>query len=186
MKGPARLLQRAASPRSFALWLLAYALYFPLFFYGDVPFGLKRIAPYAKEGGILDTEFFYTAAEAYARLEQFGAEGRRVYHAILMGDLFYPVLLGGVLAVALTLLFRALRLRGRFWPYAGLVPLAMTVCDYTENLLVLTLLRHYPEPLTAAATAAGFATAAKFLFGGASFALLGLGLLLWLLRIRKN
>jgi hypothetical protein len=139
--------QQISNQKNFWLLLAAYALYMPVFFFADVPFGLSSIKPYAQGTNILDVELFYTAEQAYQRLALFGEQGRAVYFNILMGDLIYPALLGGLLSVSITLLFRRLNFSGACWQYLGLLPLANMVLDYTEDALLLSLLHNYPDQL---------------------------------------
>ncbi len=94
-----------------------------------------------------------------------------------MGDLIYPALLGGFLSVSITLLFRRLEFSAAYWQYLGLPPLANMGFDYIEDALLLSLLSSYPGQLPWAATAAGFATLSKNIFGMLSFLALGFGLL---------
>lgn len=171
------LLHRFAARKTLLVFLVAYAVYFPIFFFADVPFGLKRIQPYAAGTGILDVEFFYTADAAYRRLALFGEPGRAVYRAILMGDLVYPALLGGLLSVSLSLLVRRLGLADTHWRYLAALPLANMTCDYVEDGLILGMLHVYPAEMLSVATAAGMFTCAKNVFGLVSFVALGLGLL---------
>jgi hypothetical protein len=178
------LLQQFSCRKSFLLLLAAYAFYMPVFFFADVPFGLSRIKPYAQGTRILDVELFYTAEQAYQRLALFGEQGRAVYFNILMGDLIYPALLGGLLSVSITLLFRRLNCSGAYWHYLGLLPLANMVLDYTEDALLLSLLHNYPHQLPQAAAAAGVVTLAKNSAGMLGFLALGFGLLALLFRQR--
>lgn len=168
------------------LLLAAYGIYMPVFFFADVPFGLSRIKPYAQGTNILDVELFYTAEQAYQRLALFGEQGRAVYFNILMGDLFYPALLGGLLSVSITLLFRRLNFSGVYWQYLGLLPLVNMAFDYAEDALLLSLLHNYPDQLPLAAAAAGVVTLAKNIAGMLGFLALGLGLLALLFRPRSN
>jgi hypothetical protein len=177
-----QLLQQFSNRKSFLLLLTAYALYMPVFFFADVPFGLSRIKPYAQGTGILDVELFYTAEQAYRRLALFGEQGRAVYLNILMGDLIYPALLGGLLSVSITLLVRRLDLSGAYWQYLGWLPLANMALDYTEDALLVSLLYHYPVQLPMAAALAGMVTFAKNIAGMLGFLALGFGLLALLFR----
>jgi hypothetical protein len=179
-------LQQFSSRKSLCLLLAAYAVYMPVFFFADVSFGLSRIKPYAQGTNILDVELFYTAEQAYRRLALFGEQGRAVYFNILMGDLVYPALLGGLLSVSITLLFRRLNFSGSYWSYLGLLPLANMAFDYTEDALLLSLLASYPAQLPWAATAAGLATLGKNSFGMLGFLALGLGLLALPFRKRRE
>jgi hypothetical protein len=180
------LLQQFSNRKSFLLLLAAYALYMPVFFFADVPFGLSRIKPYAQGTNILDVELFYTAEQAYQRLALFGVQGRAVYFNILMGDLIYPALLGGLLSVSITLLFRRLNFSGGHWHCLAMLPLANMILDYTEDALLLSLLQSYPDQLPLAAAAAGVVTLAKNIAGMLGFLALGFGLLALLFRQRRE
>ncbi|MEO5660661.1 MAG: hypothetical protein ABIQ90_12845 [Polaromonas sp.] len=182
LKNLLRRLQKISNAKNFGVLLVAYGLYTPVFFFADVPFGLIKIKPHAQGSNILDVELFYSAEQAYQRLALFGAPGRAVYYHILMGDLIYPALLGGLLSVSITWLFRRLNFSGAYWPCLGLLPLVNMAFDYTEDALLLTLLANYPAQLPWIATAAGLATLSKNIFGMLSFLVLGLGLLALLFR----
>ena len=185
LRNLSHLLQHVSSRKNFLLLLVAYSIYFPIFFFADVPFGLSRIKPYANGTTILDVELFYTAEQAYQRITLFGDQGRAVYFNILMGDLIYPAILGGLLSISITLLFRRLRFSGAYWQFLGLLPVANMTFDYIENALLLTLLSSYPAQLPRLATAAGFATFTKNIFGILGFLALGLGLIALFFRRSK-
>ncbi|MBW8457228.1 MAG: hypothetical protein K0M58_02115 [Thiobacillus sp.] len=156
--------------------LIAYGIYMPIFFFADVPFGLSAIRPYAAGTNVLDVEFFYTATQAYDRLTLFGEPGRAAYLNIVKGDLIYPILLGGLLAVSICLIVKRLKPSGGGWQYLALLPLVYMVCDYCENSLLFVLLLFYPTHLPTVASVAGFVTLAKNIIGMLSFATLALGL----------
>ena len=186
VKKLSHFVQSISNRKSFLLLLVAYSIYAPVFFFADVPFGLTRIKPYAEGTNILDVELFYSAEQAYQRLALFGEQGRAVYFNILMGDLIYPALLGGFLSVSITLLFRRLNFSGVYWQYLSLLPLANMAFDYLEDALLLSLLNSYPAQLPLAATAAGFVTFTKNMFGMLSFIALGFGLVALLLQRFKK
>lgn len=58
--------------------------------------------------------------------------------------------------------------------------------DYLEDALLLSLLSNYPAQLPLVATAAGFITFTKNMFGMLSFIALGLGLVALLLQRFKK
>ncbi len=186
LKKLSQVLQKISNRKTFLLLLVAYSIYFPIFFFADVPFGLTRIKPYAAGTTLLDVELFYSAEQAYQRLALFGEQGWAVYFTILMGDLIYPALLGGLLCVSITLLFRRLNFSAVYWQILGLLPLANMFFDYLEDALLLSLLNSYPVQLPLAATVAGFVTAGKNMFGLLSFIALGLGLVALFLQWFKN
>jgi hypothetical protein len=171
------LVQRLATRRSLLVLLIAYCIYFPIFFFANVPFGITAIQPYASQGGILDVEFFYTSAQAYERLTSFGEQGRAIYLHILMGDLIYPALLGCLLAISIARIVRRLNPSHNYWQYLALLPLVNMAFDYCEDCALISMLVAYPNPLPILGTFAGIFTLTKNIFGILSFATFLLGLL---------
>jgi hypothetical protein len=180
------LIQRFSNRKNFLTLLLAYCIYFPIFFFANVPFGLTRIKPYAAGMKILDQELFYTADQAFQRLNLFGEQGRKVYSTILMGDLVYPALLGLFLCVSITLLFRKLQFRSVFWRYLAFLPLANMLFDYLEDTLIFSLLRNFPSQMPITATTAGYVTFTKNMFGMLSFFVLGFALVALIIQWFKH
>ena len=174
------LIRRVSNRRSFLILLVTYGVYFSIFFYADVPFGISQIKPYAGRAGILDVETYYTAAQAYQRLDLFGEQGRATYQRILMGDLIYPALLGLLLSVAITLVLRQVLPANSRWHKLNLLPIANLTADYLENILLITLLAVFPTHLDGVALLAGWVTFTKHIFGMLSFLALGTSLVVWL------
>jgi len=172
-------LQTIASRKSFLILLIAYGIYFPIFFFGNVPFGLSQIKPYSGGASILDVETYYTTTQAYQRLELFGEGGRAAYLRIFMGDFIYPGLLGFFLSVSITLVLRSGLPAKSAWHKLNLLPLANLAADYLENILLMTLLLNYPSRLNLLATTAGYVTFTKNVFGMLSFLALGASLVIW-------
>lgn len=175
-------MQRFANWRVFLILLVAYGIYFPIFFFADVPFGITAIRPYASGAGILDVELFYTAEQAYERLDLLGEQGRMAYLHVLLGDLVYPALLGGLLFVSISLMVRALNPGNLSWHYLVFLPLVNMVFDYCENAALFSLLHAFPARLPLVATMSGLFTFTKNLFGLLSFLVLGCGALVLLFR----
>jgi hypothetical protein len=166
--------------KSFIILLIAYGIYFPIFFFANVPFGISQIKPYAGGTSILDVETFYDAAQAYQRLDLFGELGRAAYQRILMGDLIYPGLLGLFLSVTITLVLRNALPAQSNWHKLNLLPLVNLAADYLENILLITLLLNYPVRLNLLATIAGYLTFTKNMFGLLSYLALGASLIIWI------
>jgi len=173
-------IQKISTLNSFIILLIAYGIYFPIFFFANVPFGISQIKPYAGGSGILDVETFYNATQAYQRLDLFGEGGRAAYQRILMGDLIYPGLLGLFLSVTITLILRSTLPADSAWYRLNLLPLANLTADYFENVLLFTLLATYPSRLNVLATIAGYATFTKNMIGMLSFIALGASVVIWL------
>ena len=174
------LFQKIAGAKSFFVLLIAYLIYFPIFFFGNVPFGISQIKSYSGGVNILDVETFYNATQAYQRLELFGEGGRAAYLRILMGDLIYPGLLGLFLSVTITLILRSALPAKSHWHKLNLLPVANLIADYFENLLLITLLLNYPSRLDLLATIAGYVTFVKNMFSMLSFLALSVSVVIWL------
>ncbi|MCC5938397.1 MAG: hypothetical protein JJU34_14055 [Lunatimonas sp.] len=104
---------------------------------------------------ILDTYLFYTAEEAYAIIEAYGAYYRAMYiRGTLLLDFMYPVW------YTLMLSFGIYRASGQAgW---ALFPLWILPLDYVENGTLIYLLTQYPTEHLFLASAVGFITCAKW------------------------
>lgn len=167
---------------TFIISLIAYAVFFPLFFFGSAPFSLTQMHPYSANGGILDAETFYTAEQAYVRLASFGEQGRQTYQLVHLGDMVYPAVLGAFMAITLSLLLRRITPQNSAWRKLNLLPIANMLMDYLENVLLMVVVALFPAHTDALAGAAGVVTLAKSLFGMLSFIALGIVLVVALAR----
>lgn len=104
---------------------------------------------------ILDTFLFYTDEEAYAIIENYGAEYRNMYiRGTLLLDFVYPVVYCLMLAFGI---FRLSKHAG--W---ASFPLWILPVDYLENGTLIFLLSQYPEEYRLIASAVGFVTCTKW------------------------
>jgi hypothetical protein len=121
------------------------------------------------EAGMLDTRFSYTPGEAYAVIEQYGAQGRVAMILIsLIADSVFPFVSTFTLAVALTLTFRrafpaeSLMQRLRLFPFGALV------FDFLENFSLVALMLLYPSKYYGLARLANTFTSTKWILVGLS------------------
>lgn len=154
-------LDRAATPRRVAallvLELLALGgenlLVFPL----SVPY-FRRLTGHA----YLDMCAFCSADAIYARLDAFGALGRRLQLLLFATvDIVVPTLSGLFGALGIALLTRSRRVERPRLGGLVLVPIAAALLDFTENALIALVTIRYPERMDGVATIAGFVTGTK-------------------------
>src|SRR5690606_2460695 len=126
--------------------------------------------------GTPDTTLFYTADDLYGWAEAYGESGRAAYvRARLTFDVVWPLVYTFFLTTALSWLMpRAFA--GRMWARANLLPLLAILFDFLENGAAALVMARYPAATPVVDTLAGPLTFLKWLFVGASFALLLLGL----------
>lgn len=103
----------------------------------------------------LDLHFSYSPDEAYQVLAQFSTdELRRYMMTELTVDVFYPV------AYALLLSFLLFKLSQKV--AISMVPIAVLVFDYLENLGIVTMIQYYPQKLSNVATITSLFTSLKW------------------------
>jgi hypothetical protein len=117
-----------------------------------------------RSGGVepLDLSYYYTAQEAFERIEAFG-EARPFYAMVeLTADLLYPLVYGFFLSVLLVTLYRRGFAAGNRVQMVAFLPLLSTVFDYAENTSIAYMLLIYPAESPLVATWAGFFTLIKW------------------------
>ena len=105
----------------------------------------------------LDLEFFYTAEEAYARIERFSPEIRDGYRmGLMISDMLYPLVYSALFSFAVFRLWQNEKL--------AFLPLFILLFDVIENICIINILDLYPEKSFIWGTLAGFSTAVKWIF----------------------
>lgn len=178
-KSAPRLLEHLNSWRVLGVLLVLYTFVAGLLFVSPAPFAVSSVARVCGQPP-LDTRLAGNSDEVMGFLTACGPEGRSAYRAMEVVDLFYPLLLGLLVAACSAMLLarvarRRPRLRGLAW-----LPLAGTALDYLENLCVWLALGSYPD---AAPTNSllGLATTAKTTVYAASWVLLVVLLAWWVI-----
>jgi hypothetical protein len=152
--------------------------------------GFAKAAARLRElsGGVetLDARLSYTPETAYASVEAYGEQGRRLYTAVeLTLDGAFPLIYPTLYSLLISYLFR------RAFPALSplqtlnLVPFAATLPDYAENLSIVTMLLAYPRRLTRLARLASAFTTTKWLAVLASTGLTVAGIAAFLYRRMK-
>ena len=132
---------------------------------------------------IIDVKFTHTPEQIYPMIKAYGEQGRPLYAVTeLTVDLIYPILYNLLLCSILTIVWRQALLSDDAVHKMQYLPLATCLADYAENISLAILLVSYPQELTAIAWAASFFTTAKWVLGGASFILIVVGLIAWLVK----
>ena len=133
--------------------------------------------------GSPDTSFFYTAEDLYRFAEAYGPAGRQAYiRARYTFDVVWPLVYSFFLVTAISWLTSRAFPIGSRWQRANLVPLLAVLFDFLENLAASVVMQRYPDPTPALAGLAPGMTVLKWVFVGASFALLVVAALVGLWR----
>lgn len=146
-------MKRVSSVPLFLLLTLV-SLLFPL-----VLFPLYGIGDH----GFLDLYLFYGPEQVRDYLSALGPAGRAAYISMLLSaDLLYPVVYSLALSVALTLLWRersSIENPRRYWT---LLPFAIVLFDWCENLSIAWIARAYPDQTEAMVRVASACTSMKW------------------------
>jgi len=123
-----------------------------------------------------DTSLVYSAADLYAMAEAYGAEGRAYYiYTRFTFDIAWPLAYLFFLAASLSYLYRPLVNKKQTWSPVNLLPFAAAFFDFLENSGASLVMYRYPAPTPFIARLTPVFTFLKWLFIGASFAALVLG-----------
>lgn len=147
-----------------------------------IPISNPQLVSISGGEGLLDLKFFYTAQEAYASLTKYGEAGRSLYKNFLAADFIFALCYGIGFSLLFTRLLKALDQSESGWMKFNLLPLAIALADYTENILIYSMLHVYPQPVPVLGTLAGIATLGKQLLVFASLAFLLAGTIVLIMR----
>jgi hypothetical protein len=169
-------------------WAALAGLVIFLLFSALVLPGQSQKAEQVSQGaGSPDTSFTYSADDLYQMAEAYGKAGREDYvRARFTFDLVFPLIYTFFLLTNLSwVLARALPAssRGRL---LNLLPLAGMSFDYLENITASLVMLRYPAPAGIAGALAALSTPLKWIFIGLSFAVLVSGIILALVRGRRQ
>lgn len=126
----------------------------------------------------LDLQYAYPPQQAFDTIDALGENGRRLA-AIgeLTIDLLYPLVYSLTLATLLTVVFRAAFQPANPLRWLPLLPIAMLLCDYGENLSIVALILTHPAEIVPLAVLASIFSTAKWTLGGLSLIALVIGAL---------
>jgi hypothetical protein len=125
-----------------------------------------------------DQTWFYSPHKLFDMLDRYSDEDRRAHVRFIYLDLVYPLIYSVTAAILLAYLLPVSlpALHARF-PYLGLLPFAVAVFDYLENLSLLYILQRHEanNPLFGMARFSSLMTTSKLFLMYAAAALLLIG-----------
>jgi len=142
----------------------------------------------SEEAGSPDMSFTYTADSLYEIAEAYGKAGRAAYiRARFTFDLIWPLVYTLFLSTAISWIFVRAKIHESRWRWVNLAPALGMFFDYTENISTSLVMYRYPDSTDFLATLAPILTAIKWILISGSFALLLLGIGVWIWHsIRKD
>ncbi|NMB78220.1 MAG: hypothetical protein GYA23_03915 [Methanomicrobiales archaeon] len=152
------------------------------------PFGAAELMAITGGVGLLDMEFLYSPDQAYAHLAAMGEAGRAfdLTHIIPL-DMLLPFFYAMAFSLLITWLLHGWLPAKSPWHRLNVVPLVGGLCDYLENIGILTMLLAWPAELPDIARftmAAGFF---KFTLSAVSFLIIFSALAGWIVSaLRKR
>ncbi|MCJ7623129.1 MAG: hypothetical protein MUO76_06475 [Anaerolineaceae bacterium] len=142
------------------------------------------------EGGVekIDLQFTYSPGRLYEIMEPYGEGGRRAYaFSHLTSDVLFPFVYAFLFGIAISYTIQRAFPSDSWIQRLNLVPFALLLVDFLENISLVILLLSYPSRMLWLAGLAGWSTALKWVLSGASVILPFVGLVLWIVRrIRKK
>lgn len=116
----------------------------------------KHLLPQGEHALMLDTQFFYSAEDAY---DIIGNYSEAMRHAFMIGeltlDLVFPWIYTLLFAFLFAVLFKGAKI--------VLFPFLMLIFDYLENAAILFLLIRYPQEYSGMAAMAAVFSAIKWI-----------------------
>jgi hypothetical protein len=166
-------LTRQANGRNILIFLALFILMNAVV----LPWGGGRIAAYSGGVEAIDLQLWYTPEQVYQMIAAYGEQGRAFYIAFeLIADTAYPFIYGGLFALLTTYLLRRGLPPESSMQKLHLVPAAVVVADFMENLGIVIMLAAYPAELTAVAYFAATFTLLKWALFGATIVVTLFGL----------
>jgi len=131
----------------------------------------------AADAGSPDLSLWYSPGDLYRMAEAYGEQGRKAYvRARFTFDLVWPVVYGAFLTTAIGWLYTRAFAPDSRWRLANLAPPLGVVLDYMENVSTSVVMLRYPNRTPVVDTLAPIFTGVKWVFVGASFVLLVVGM----------
>jgi hypothetical protein len=125
-----------------------------------------------RAGGALqvDVRFAYSPETLYQLLDAYGETGRRAFRAMLVADMVFPAIYGATLYFCGDLLGSAFPRAAGPALVASCASIAASAFDYSENFLLLNVLRHFPLRVPRSARFAAICTMSKMIAFGLTVA----------------
>ena len=134
----------------------------------------------------LDTLSSYTPDKAFQLISSYGEQGRQYYAVIEVTlDLAYPFVSALLFSLITLYAFKRAFPSHDWTSYLFLVPYAILLADYLENICIVTMLLIYPQKPVLLAQISNFFTIAKFSLAPLQL-LFVVGLIGWLFQIIRS
>jgi hypothetical protein len=143
-------------------FLAALAIY--LIFGGGMRYAARAISEKpGKPVQILDLQFSYSPEKARAILSEYSPEARH-YCALLsaIGDSIYPIVYTALFILALAWIYKPFNNRNKIFANIHMLPFAVMLMDYCENIFIVTMLRTFPDFSDNVARTGSFFTSLKW------------------------
>jgi hypothetical protein len=152
--------KRIAGWKSFLAALIIYLI----FGGGVMQYAAKTISEKAgKPVQILDLQFSYSPEKARAILSEYTPEARHycaLFNAI--GDSIYPIVYTALFILALAWIYKPFNKQNKIFANIHMLPLAVMLIDYCENIFIVTMLRTFPDFSDNVARTGSFFTSLKW------------------------
>jgi hypothetical protein len=161
-------------------WLVIVLMLLDLFFMGFV---MPLVGGLMKSGtGLeqpLDLMFLATPDKMFAMIERYGEFGRPFYRNVeLTVDILYPIIYTLAFGLLISWLFqRGFKPESKMQKW-NVVPVGAWFFDLLENLGIATMLTMWPSQPVALAWLTTIISTVKWIFAGASMALIVIGLVM--------
>ena len=137
--------------------------------------------------GSPDLSLYYSPSDLYQMAESYGEEGRTAYiQARATFDLIWPIIYTLFLTTAITWIFGRTFAAKSILKYANLVPIVAMMFDYLENLSTSIVMFRYPQYTPGIDALASIFTLLKWISVTASFLLVIIGGIAYVLRWKKE
>ncbi|PPA69281.1 hypothetical protein [Jeotgalibacillus proteolyticus] len=130
-----------------------------------------------------DSSFIYSANDLYSMAEEYGEDGRQSYiKARFSFDLVWPLAYTFFLTAALSFFYRPF---GK-WQLFNLLPIFGTLFDFLENISASLVMFRFPGRTPVVAELAPIFTLVKWVSIYASFGIILIGIVLWVIYIFRK
>lgn len=156
----ASLIDKIAGYRTIAVLFVLFVV-FGVYIMPSFQKAISELA--GKKVSIIDLQSGLHPEDIYDMIEDYGAEGRRLYRWVEMSaDVIYPIIYTLFFSVILYFLYEKL---GVVFPFGRLYffPFLMMFADYVENVFIIFMLSLYPVKLMALAYLCSAASIVKWI-----------------------
>ncbi len=167
--------------RNNSVWVVLLSLIlFAGFMVFVLPAEASRSAQVIGSAPSPDTSFYYSQTELYQMAEAYGPEGRAYYiSSRIKFDILWPLVYTFFLINMISWILDKTILEESKLRILNLVPLAVILFDYLENISNMIVMLRYPAPTDIIASLAGIFTSLKWILLGGSFFIPAVAIFLW-------